>query len=289
MELTEAKEIWEEALCLDSQKEPVPSILEELALYFPQRTRQEIREDFEQGRKNFAALWHELKVDSRSETSLSQFYNASDLEIFELLDYHSKKWNDGPLNYVAALEIAKLSPGRDYLDYGSGIGTGALLFERHGFKVTLCDISTPLLAFAQWRFKQRKRHAAFVDLKQEEPQSQYDLITCFEVLEHVKDPLGLLRKLHRRLKPNGILVVSAPFWEEEEHPMHIVHDIHLTKKFRGQGFDMEWNLKNQVRKIIREPFFILRKVERPWLANKFFEIYDYYIPDGMKFSPRPKS
>lgn len=282
MTLEEARKIWEEALRLSSETNTASSVLSELALYFPQKTTGELKADLDHARKKFADLWHQMKIDAKSDDSLKEFYNATELEIFDLLNYHCEHWNDGPLNYVAALEIAKKSSGRDYLDYGSGIGTGALLFEKHGFKVTLCDISSPLLHFAKWRFNQRQRQASFVDLKIEEPKGQYDIMTCFEVLEHVKDPLAVLRKLHRLLKPGGYLVVSAPFWEEEEHPMHIVHDVHLAKKFRGQGFTQEWDLKKQVRPIIREPFFIMRKVERSWVINKFFEFYDYYIPDSVK-------
>ena len=39
---------------------------------------------------------------------------------------------------------------------------------------------------------------------------QYDLICCCEGLEHVGNPLLLLREFHRALKPDGLLVVTTP-------------------------------------------------------------------------------
>jgi len=40
--------------------------------------------------------------------------------------------------------------------------------------------------------------------------SSFDLVTCFEVLEHVSDPKTALNELHRILKPRGILLMSTP-------------------------------------------------------------------------------
>ncbi len=38
----------------------------------------------------------------------------------------------------------------------------------------------------------------------------YDLVCCCEGLEHVGNPLLLLREFHRALKPDGLLVVTTP-------------------------------------------------------------------------------
>ena len=38
----------------------------------------------------------------------------------------------------------------------------------------------------------------------------FDVITCFHVLEHLQDPIGILQALKRRLAPGGVLVVEVP-------------------------------------------------------------------------------
>lgn len=38
----------------------------------------------------------------------------------------------------------------------------------------------------------------------------YDLVCCCEGLEHVGNPLLLLREFHRALKPDGLLIVTTP-------------------------------------------------------------------------------
>ncbi|WP_373975569.1 class I SAM-dependent methyltransferase [Chitinibacter sp. SCUT-21] len=39
---------------------------------------------------------------------------------------------------------------------------------------------------------------------------QFDLILCLDVLEHLRDPWALLKRLKQLLKPNGQIIVSVP-------------------------------------------------------------------------------
>jgi ubiquinone/menaquinone biosynthesis C-methylase UbiE len=44
-----------------------------------------------------------------------------------------------------------------------------------------------------------------------EPDHSFDAILCTEVLEHVADPVAVLREFARLLKPQGYLILTAPF------------------------------------------------------------------------------
>lgn len=48
---------------------------------------------------------------------------------------------------------------------------------------------------------------------QQWPDDTFDVITLFETLEHVYDPVGLLQEVHRLLKPGGIVSVEVPSWD----------------------------------------------------------------------------
>lgn len=65
------------------------------------------------------------------------------------------------------------------------------------------------------------------------PDDAFDIVTIWEVIEHVLDPAYLLSEIHRVLKPNGILLLSTPngqslqacFWRDNwfgwEVPRHV--------------------------------------------------------------------
>lgn len=73
---------------------------------------------------------------------------------------------------------------------------------------------------------------------------KYDLITCFEVIEHVKDPALLLRLIDGVLAPGGHVLISTPDFEsplygkdDEQNKCHVRlyttadHDYEAVNKF----------------------------------------------------------
>ncbi len=45
------------------------------------------------------------------------------------------------------------------------------------------------------------------------PDASFDVVTLFETLEHVYDPVALLREVRRILKPGGVVSVEVPNWD----------------------------------------------------------------------------
>jgi SAM-dependent methyltransferase len=94
------------------------------------------------------------------------------------------------------------------LDLGSGVGVTAQLFSSLGYDVTLADVSSPLLTFAQWRLEQRGVKADYIQLPAEFPDASYDLITALDVMAHVPDVAETARRLHRSLRRGGLFVAN---------------------------------------------------------------------------------
>ena len=44
-----------------------------------------------------------------------------------------------------------------------------------------------------------------------EPDFSFDVILCTEVFEHLPDPISAIKEFSRLLKPNGTLIITAPF------------------------------------------------------------------------------
>lgn len=44
-----------------------------------------------------------------------------------------------------------------------------------------------------------------------EPDASFDAILCIEVFEHIPDPISAIKEFSRLLKPNGKVIITAPF------------------------------------------------------------------------------
>jgi 2-polyprenyl-3-methyl-5-hydroxy-6-metoxy-1,4-benzoquinol methylase len=183
----------------------------------------------------FREEWLKTAPDPLDPERLIQFYNQSDTELFELIEWHATD----PIHYRTLIvrDLAIGRPGRSYLDYGSGIGNDAMVLAGAGFDVTVADISDVLLAFTAWRLRRRGYSVRTVDLKRESlTRDGFDLVACFDVLEHIPRPLDVVRNIRAALRGNGLLVIHAPFAEDAEHPMHVVHRDVVTPRMRSLGF-----------------------------------------------------
>jgi len=185
----------------------------------------------------FRDEWLRTVRRSDDPSALARFYNESNAELFELIEWHASD----PIHYRTLILrdfFARTRRTRGaYLDYGSGIGNDALVFAEAGYEVTLADVSEPLLAFAAWRCRRRGFEVRTLDLKREDPPADaFELVICFDVLEHIPDPLRTVRGLRAALRRGGVLAFHAPFGEDPERPMHVVHRDIVTPRMRSLGF-----------------------------------------------------
>jgi len=115
------------------------------------------------------------------------------------------------LHWGGEIESATPLSGRTALDVGCGAGLVAEPLARLGANVTGVDAAPENIAVAQ-------EHAAgaglAIDYRQGELSAlglgQFDLVTCFEVIEHVADKPAFLAQLAAHLKPGGLMVLSTP-------------------------------------------------------------------------------
>lgn len=92
------------------------------------------------------------------------------------------------------------------LDTGCGRGLFASFLSDQGLTVDATDISPQAVDFTA----QRGVKAWVMDLERETPTESYDLVFCMEVLQQVRDPEDVLKRLSGVLSSDGELVVSLP-------------------------------------------------------------------------------
>jgi SAM-dependent methyltransferase len=106
---------------------------------------------------------------------------------------------------------ATLTGGKRVLDAGCGAAYGsALLAEAGAAEVVGVDIAGPVLASVRPGMPRgvRLEEGDLANLRFED--GFFDLVVCFEVIEHVDDFDGVLDELARVLAEDGALAISSP-------------------------------------------------------------------------------
>lgn len=115
--------------------------------------------------------------------------------------------------HLARYALAACLGGRRVLDVGCGTGYGtdylAAAYPRA--MVVGVDVSEKALRFARSRYCRPNLVYLFGDGRQMPfADGNFDLIVCFEVIEHIREGEAVLSEIRRLLAPEGVLLISTP-------------------------------------------------------------------------------
>ncbi|MDD3080387.1 MAG: methyltransferase domain-containing protein [Paludibacter sp.] len=112
------------------------------------------------------------------------------------------------LMHIATYQFAeKFIIGKRVLDYGCGSGYGSYSLSLLAEHVKAVDISHETIEFAKNKYKATNIEYCLVSELNDE---KFDVITSFQVIEHVTNNKEYINKLKSLLKPNGYLLISTP-------------------------------------------------------------------------------
>lgn len=117
-------------------------------------------------------------------------------------------WNEHVARYAFAARIAS---GCSVLDIGSGTGYGTAELALHASRCVGVDASADAILHAQTHYALTNvdwARASATDMPFRD--GVFDLVVCFEVIEHLREWPQLLREARRVLSPRGQLIVSTP-------------------------------------------------------------------------------
>ncbi|MFN0207581.1 MAG: methyltransferase domain-containing protein [Planctomycetota bacterium] len=124
------------------------------------------------------------------------------------------------------------APGK-ILDVGCAAGYFLSIAKENGWDCTGVEVSPLVGGFARDRYHLNILEGTLLDQKLEA--SSFDLITFWDVVEHLPDPAAVLKEARRLLKPDGILLIETqnvasrfaktmgPKWHHYKHAEHIYH------------------------------------------------------------------
>ena len=104
--------------------------------------------------------------------------------------------------------IQKYAIGPNLLDIGCAQGFFLYNASKAGYTTKGIEISQDAAEYAIMEFGLDIEAKPFEELRF--PENHFDVVTLWQVLEHVPYPLTVLKEVHRILKPGGLLVASTP-------------------------------------------------------------------------------
>lgn len=127
----------------------------------------------------------------------------------------------------------RLKPkGSSVLEVGCGPGLMLAAFRRRGWRVSGIERNEAAAETARRTLGTNTIATSLEDLP---AHSRFDLIVLFQVLEHVDEPVSMLRECAKKLAPGGRLIANVPNfaswqsrfagpkWMHLDVPRHIVH------------------------------------------------------------------
>ena len=143
-------------------------------------------------------------------------------------------WYEHVHRYAFARSFAS---GKRVLDAACGEGYGSALLATVAESVLGVDIDQETIEHARRRYRQagnlafRQGDATVLDAL---PGAGFDLITCFETLEHVEAQQALIAGFSRLLAPGGMLLVSSPDKAEYSDRRGFENEFHVRELYRDE-------------------------------------------------------
>ena len=161
------------------------------------------------------------------------------------------------------------SPGT-LLDVGCGAGMFMALAQEHGWTVYGTEISPHCITYAREELGLEVYQGDLVDL---DLKQRFDVVALNHVLEHVSDPVALVRAAKMQLRDDGLLYVGVPNhhcsdarrqggnWEGWALPWHFYHytPVTLRRLLERCGFRVMRYEFGLSREFNRWPVVLLRK------------------------------
>lgn len=104
--------------------------------------------------------------------------------------------------------IKQYKNGTCLLDIGCGEGFFLFNASKAGYTAKGIELSQDAVAYARREFGLDVEAKPLEEMQL--PENYFDVVTVWQVLEHVPFPLMILKEVHRVLNPGGMLVITTP-------------------------------------------------------------------------------
>ncbi len=212
--------------------------------------------------------------------------------------YLKKRWYFENRYNSQLNKIKQHVQGGRLLDIGCNIGLFLHCAQKKGFTVEGIEFNQESASFGSDFFKIPIHTKSLEEINY--PENTFDVITMYDVLEHIPDPKNVLDTIKKILKPDGLLVIQSPNidslmaqltgsnWCWLTPPDHLFHFTPQTLKklLTNQGFNIvslytwepikefsnnliaSWHERGLIPKILRS---ILRDLKIIWFPTMILQ------------------
>jgi SAM-dependent methyltransferase len=128
-------------------------------------------------------------------------------------------------------EAARRAEGKRVLDWGCNHGYGMAIVRPHAASVSGIDVAPHAVEAARERFGPDGPHVELYDgVRSAYPDGAFDLITCFQLIEHLPDYEDFFAEVTRVLAPDGTVLITTPNGAHRLNPgMGPWNEYHVTE------------------------------------------------------------
>lgn len=138
--------------------------------------------------------------------ALEAMYNANEISP---QDYYERHISQDLAHFGKRLDIIeRFKNTGSLLDLGTNIGTMLKVAKDRGWEVRGVEFNRKAAQFGSEHFGVPIEQRDFMVAKF--PPKSFDVVTMNDFLEHVTDPVSVLRETHMMLKDDGILAMTMP-------------------------------------------------------------------------------
>lgn len=129
--------------------------------------------------------------------------------------------------------FGQLQGCKDILELGYGEGNFTEALVENGYCPTIIDGSRILLDKAKLKYQEKIEtvESLFEDFN---PTKKFDCIMATHVLEHVDEPVTLLRKMKDWIKPSGKVIIIVPNKESLHRRLAVIMNLQTELDFLGE-------------------------------------------------------
>ena len=163
--------------------------------------------------------------------------NEKDEVFYDEVYANSEKYSRHFLNspyypiYSKTLEILVIKKSKVLLEAGCGCGTFSSMLTASKFPIEYCGFDFSSVGVE----KAREKCPNYIFLKDNIYTTNlfdsypYDTIVSHEVLEHLKDDLGFLR----RIRPGTLFIGSVPRFDSQSHVRYFTHEQQVIFRYKN--------------------------------------------------------